>query len=526
PDGTSYYRRSQPPKPGSLTLLLVEGARESRRVEGKDYVVVDLGHIQLSRHHYPTTPDLAPVFLLAEYAPLSAPRDLLAYGVGVRYEEGGLRFGVSALYLGSWRYGLEAGYTAGGDRLSLSAGYGDSRFRLAFGADARVGAFRLKGDLRTEDLAQGVAGVQGGARLAYEEGLLGVALEHTTPSQTALLLEYRPKPFTVGAGLGYFWGEGAWAFLGRAGYEEGGTRALLTHTQAFGLSKTLSRLDATLPLDPNLSLEAGLLYAWGEGLSGTLGLRQQLAGANLALSYQLPTASGEGNRARFGLEAPLPLTDRLSLNLSAGLERNFSTGESLTAFGLATRYKAETLSATLGGEVSLGQEAKVTIKGGLAGSLDEENTLSADFLYRPLEGKGRFSVAYALFGQDLNLLTYHRFLAEAESVWEGELALAYHQPSFQARPGLAYRIKPQDPAANTYQFSLGGNLYLGRTFGLGGALYYILQPGTGQDRLVYSVEGSLRVLEGLWFNLGYSFGETLLQPEGLYLRLDFFGGSR
>ncbi|MDM7324244.1 MAG: hypothetical protein P3W93_004480, partial [Thermus sp.] len=104
--------------------------------------------------------------------------------------------------------------------------------------------------------------------------------------------------------------------------------------------------------------------------------------------------------------------------------------------------------------------------------------------------------------------------------------LTYHQPSFQIRPGFAYRIKPQDPAANTYQFSLGSNLYLGRTFGLGGALYYILQPGTGQDRLVYSVEGSLRVLEGLWFNLGYSFGETLLQPEGLYLRLDFFGGSR
>ncbi|WP_051946777.1 hypothetical protein [Thermus amyloliquefaciens] len=528
PDGTSYYRLSQPAKPGTLSLLLVEGAKETRLVEGKDFVVDELGNLQLSRPLFPTTPGLAPVYLLAEYAPLSAPRDLLAYGLSATHEEGGVRFGVSAAYLGAWRYGLEAGYAQGADRLGLSLGYAEDRFRLAFGAEARLGAFRLKGDLRTEDLSQGLAGVQGQARLAYEEeGVpLGVALEHATPAQTALLLEYRPKPFTVGAGLGYLWTENAWAFLGRAGYEEGGAKALLTHTQAFGFGKALSRLDATLPLDPNLSLEAGLLYTWGEGLSGTLGLRQKLAGANLALSYQLPTASGEGNRARFGLEAPWPLTDTLSLNLTAGLERNLNTGQGLTAFGLAARYQTKALSATLGGEVSLEEEAKLVLKGGVAGSLDQENTLAADFLYRPLEGKGRFSVAYALFAPEWNLLTYHRFLAEAEPLWEGELALAYHQPAFQIRPGFAYRIKPQDALANTYQVSLGGNLYLGRTLGLGGALYYLFQPRTGGDRLAYSVEGSLRVLEGLWVNLGYSFGETLLQPEGLYLRLDFFGGSR
>ncbi|RTH01996.1 hypothetical protein CSW47_11585 [Thermus scotoductus] len=527
PDGTSYYRLSQPPKPGSVSLILVEGARETRLVEGKDYVVDDLGNIQLSRPLFPTTPSLAPVYLLAEYAPVSAPRDLLAYGLGATYEEGGFRFGVSAAYLGSWRYGLEAGYAQGLDRLGLSAGYAEGRFRLAFGAEARLGAFRLQGDLRTEDIAQGLAALQGQARLAYEEGSLGVALEHTTPAQSALLLEYRPKPFTVGAGLGYMWNEAAWAFLGRAGYEEAGAKVLLTHSQAFGLSKAISRLEATLPLDPNLSLEAGLAYPWGEGLSGTLGLRQRLAGANLSLSYQLPTASGEGNRARFGVEAPLPLTDTLSLNLTAGLERNLNTGTGTAAFGLAARYKTETLSATLGGEVSLGQETKLVLKGGAAGSLDEENTLSVDGLYQVLpKPEGRFTVAYALFASQMNLLTYHRILLGNEPLLEGELISAYHQPGFQIRPGLAYRIKPQDPLANTYQFGLGANLYLTERFGLGGAGYYVFQPGTGQGRFVYSVEGSLRVLEGLWFNLGYSFGETLLQPEGLYLRLDFFGGSR
>ncbi|GAA5335265.1 MULTISPECIES: hypothetical protein [Thermus] len=527
PDGTSFYRLSRRPKPGTLTLTLVEGSRETRLVPGKDYVVDDLGNLQLSRPLFPTTPDLSPVYLLAAYAPEEAPRDLLGYGVSGVYEAQGLRFGLSAAYLGAWRYGAEATYEAGSQRLSLRATYQEGRFGLSFGADARFGAIRLRGDLRAEDLAQGVSALQGGARLAYEGGPLGVALEHATPAQTALLLEYRPRPFTLGAGLGYMWDEGAWALLGRAGYEEGEARALLTHAQPFSAAKAVTRLDAAWPLDPNLRLEGGLAYTWGEGVSGTLGLRQRLGDANLALAYELPTASGEGNRARFGLEAPFPLTDRLSLNLSAGLERRFQTGETLTAFGLAARYKVADFVATLGAETSLGQETKLVLKGGAAGSLDEENTLSADLAYQVLpEPRARFTVAYALFASQVNLLTYHRLTWEAEPVLEGEALLAYHRPGFQLRPGFAYRVKPQDPLANTYQLGLGGNLYLTERFGLGGALYYLFQPGTGQDRLAYNVEGSLRVLDGLWFNLGYGFGETLFQPEGFYLRLDFFGGSR
>ncbi|BDG17508.1 hypothetical protein [Thermus brockianus] len=527
PDGTSFYRLSRRPKPGTLTLTLVEGARETRLVPGKDYVVDDLGNLQLSRPLFPTAPDLSPVYLLAVYAPEEAARDLLAYGLSGVYEAGGLRFGLSAAHLGGWRFGAEVGYQEGANRLSLKGSYQEGRFGLSFGGDTRLGAFRLRGDLRAEDLSQGLSALQGQARLAYEEGPLGVALEHATPAQTAILLEYRPRPFTVGAGLGYLWGEGSWAFLGRAGYEAGEARALLTHAQPFSVGKAITRLDAAWPLDPNLRLEGGLAYTWGEGVSGTLGLRQRLGDANLALAYELPTASGEGNRARFGLEAPFPLTDRLSLNLSAGLERRLGTGETLTAFGLAARYKVADFVATLGVETSLGQETKLVLKGGATGSLDEENTLSADLAYQVLpEPRARFTVAYALFASQVNLLTYHRLAWETEPVLEGETLLAYHQPGFQLRPGFAYRLKPQDPVANTYQLGLGGNLYPTERFGLGGALYYVFQPGTGGNRFAFSVEGSFRVLEGLWLNLGYGFGETLFQPEGLYLRLDFFGGSR
>jgi hypothetical protein len=533
PDGTSFYRLSHRPRPGSLTLTLVEGAREALLKEGVDYRVDDLGNLQLSRPLFPTTPDLAPVRLLAEYAPQDAPRDLLAYGVGATWEGQGFRLGVAAAYLGSWRLGAEAGYRQGGDALSVKAAYEGGRLSLALEAKARLGAFRLEGNLRSQDLAP----PEGSARLAYGEEV-GAALEHARGAGqdlTALLLEYRPKPFSLGAGLGYLWREGALALVGRAGYEEGGTRLALSHAQPFsvfpsgssGVGRALSRLEARLPLDPNLALEAGLAYAWGEGVSGSLGLKQDLAGANLSLHYELPTASGEGNRARFGLEAPFPLSQSLSLNLSASLERSFATGEALTSFGLAARYRQEGFTATLGAETSLGQNTKLVLKGGAAGSLDEENTLFADLSYQVLpEPKGRFSLAYALFGSRFNLLTYHRLLLEKEASLEGEALFAYHEPGFQLRPGLAYRVKPEDPAANTYQLGLGVNLYLTPSFGLGGSLYYVFQPGTGADRLVYGLEGSLRVLEEVWLNLGYSFGESLLQPEGLYLRLDFFGGSR
>jgi len=56
-----------------------------------------------------------------------------------------------------------------------------------------------------------------------------------------------------------------------------------------------------------------------------------------------------------------------------------------------------------------------------------------------------------------------------------------------------------------------------------------MQPGTDTRELAFSLEGSFRVLDPLWLNLGYTFGGFRgLTPEarpGVYLRLDFFGDS-
>lgn len=215
----------------------------------------------------------------------------------------------------------------------------------------------------------------------------------------------------MGGGLAYTWESGSLGALLRGRYEGSGASLQLTHTQPFRLGEqAVSRLDARYPLGANLDAEAGVSYTWGGGFSGALGLKQKLGMANLALSYQLPGASGEGNRARFGLEAPFPLDERWSLNLSAGYERSLSTGADGSAFGLAARYQSQDLSATAANEVAFqGGQAKLTLRGGVSGSLDPHQTLSLDATYQVLPtAEGRFTLAYALRGSDLTLLTYHR----------------------------------------------------------------------------------------------------------------------
>jgi len=293
-----------------------------------------------------------------------------------------------------------------------------------------------------------------------------------------------------------------------------------------------TRLRATLAFDANLSAEADLVQTWGLGFSGSLGLKQKLGGANLALSYQLPGAAGEGNRARFGLEAPLPLDERWSLNASAGYEQSFATGSSQAAFGLALRYQTEAFSATLGAETALGSQPKLVLRAGATGQLDEQQTLSLDANYQVAPTlEGRFTLAYALRGREVSLLTYHRLQSGPEATLEGALATSYHPAlAFQLRPSLAYRLKLSDPAGHTYQLGLGANYYFTDWLGLGAAAYHQLQPGTQTSATAFSLEASLRLVEGLWLNLGYTFGGfTGLTPDtapGLYLRLDILGGSR
>ncbi|RMH54477.1 MAG: DUF11 domain-containing protein [Deinococcus-Thermus bacterium] len=533
PDGTRFYRLSGPAEPGSEQVTLLVGASEKRLERLKDYVLdAASGILTLSEPLWPSGSDFQPVRLRVVYAPLGGAREL-GYGAGARWRLGGFSLGAGAAYLpgNGWRYGAEAAYQLPGFGLRATYSRGTAE-RFGLELSGKNGPLESTANLTYQGK------LQGQAQVAYSLSEADrVSLEHQTTetNQTGLLYTRRLNPaFSVGGGLGYTWETGTLLGLGRLGLQSGALFAELTHAQPFSLMQSAStRLRSSYAFDPNLTAEADLTQTWGLGFSGSFGLKQKLGSANLALSYQLPGAAGEGNRARFGLEAPLPLSERWSLNASAGYERSLSTGADQAAFGLALRYGAEGFSATLGAETAWAAGGpKVVLRAGATGQLDAQQTLSLDANAQVAPTfEGRFTLAYALRGRDVSLLSYHRLNSGNERVLEGALATSYHpEPRFQLRPSLAYRLKLDDPAGHTYQLGLGGNYYFTDWLGLGAAVYHQLQPGTSTSATAFSLEASFRLVEGVWFNLGYTFGGSLgLTPDtapGFYLRLDFLGGER
>ncbi|WP_027881834.1 DUF11 domain-containing protein [Meiothermus rufus] len=534
PDGTRFYKLSGPAEAGSEQVYLQIGPQEVRLERLKDYVLdAPSGTLTLAQPLWPTTSDFQPVRLRVVYAPLGGAREL-GYGLGARLRLGDFSLAAGAALLPSeaWRYGAEATYQGAGFGLKVSYSQMASQPQGRFGLEVsgQSGALESSASLSYENRLQG----QG--RLSYRLSEADrLALEHqaSETNRTGLLYIRRLSPaFSIGAGLGYTWENAATSALGRLILQEGSFKSELTHAQPFSLAASATtRLSARYTFDANLMAEADLLQTWGLGFAGTLGLKQKLGAANLALSYQLPGVSGEGNRARFGLEAPLPLDAHWSLNASAGYERSLASGADQAAFGLALRYQAEGFTATLGGETALAREPKVVVRAGASGQLDAQQTLSFDATYQLLPSpEGRFTLAYALRGREVSLLSYHRLQSGEARTLEGALATSYHPGlSFQLRPSLAYRLMLDDPAGHTYQLGLGVNYYFTEWLGLGAAAYYQFQPGTQTEATALALEASFRLLEGLWLNLGYTFGGfTGLTPDtapGLYLRLDFLGGG-
>lgn len=532
PDGTRLYKISQPAQNGSEVVYLMVGNEQIPLVRLKDYVLDGpSGLLTLARPLWPDTSDFQNVRIRVTYSPASAAR-AAGYGAGVQYKKDGFSVGAGAAFLpdSGWRYGLEAGYQTNNFTVRGSYAKGLSN-RFGFLLNYRGDALQSQANFSYETQLQGQAQVQ--INLTGQDS---IALEHQATGQenrSGVLYQRRVSSgFSVGAGLGYTWETLSTNLLARLAYDEQGLNASLTHAQPFSLSlQALTRLQSTYAFDPNLSFVSDLSYTWGASFAGTVGLKQKLAGANLSLDYQLPGASGEGNRARFGLEAPLPLDDYWSLNLQGGYEYGFTNQDQRTAFGLAVRYQNKTLSATLGGETSLTNgDPKVVIRGGATGQIDDQQSVSVDATYQVAPTlQGAFTAAYALRATDFDLLTYHRLVTAAEQKLEGGIASSYvPNTSFQLRPSMAYLVPLAAPESYMVQFGLGGNWYFTDWLGVGGSYYRLLQNGDWPQ--AFSLEASVRVLEGLWFNLGYTFGGfTGLTPDtspGFYLRFDYLGGMR
>jgi hypothetical protein len=532
PDGTRRYQLSQAAEPGSEVVYLLVGTQEGRLERLKDYVLDGpTGALTLARPLWPTSSDFQIVKLRVTYAPLGGSREL-GYGTGVRYKNGSFSVGAGLAFVAGlgWRYGAELGYQDPSFGLRTSYTRGQSSrwaLELAYKSDPVLAQINLS----YENRLQGQAKVQ--VNLSPQDSF---SLEHQASGQdnrTGLLYQRRLGSFSVGAGLGYTWETLSTNVLARVAYIQGALSTTLTHAQPFSLAQQAqTRLRSSYAFDFDLALETDLLYTWGMNFSGSVGLVQKLAGANLALAYQLPGASGEGNRARFGLEAPFPLSERLHLNFSAGYEYGLSTSDHLSAFGLALRYQSQDFSATLGGETSFKNgEAKVVLRTGATGQLSDQQTLSLDANYQVYPTvSGSFTLAYALRAQQLSLLTYHRLLSGSDNKVEGAVAANYSpSASFQLRPSAAYRVPLADSTQSIYQLGLGGNWYLTDWLGIGGGYYQMFQPALGTNASAFSIEGGLRVLQGLWLNLGYTFGGFEgLSPDtypGFYLRFDFLSGG-
>ena len=535
PDGTRTYLLSQPVEPGSETVELITGSRTTRLVPLRDYVLdAPSGVLTLARPLWSAERNLEPVRLRVTYAPVAAARSVVAFGAGGRYRSGPFSVGVGAASLdrgATWKFGVEAAYRDADVSVALGYGLDAGRSVFTLRASGRQGRVEAAGDLRYDGTLQGRLRVAG--HLSERDA---VVFEHrgTTGDQRSdVLYERRFDRLTGGLGLGYDWSRAALEGVGRIGYRSERAEATLTHRQSFSAAPSLSVLAVRYGFDANLVAEAELAQTWGVGTSGTVGLKQRFGPANLGLSYRLPGASGEGNRARFGIDVPLPLGERTTLDFSAGYEKSFASGDQQLAAGVGARYRTDRLTASAGVEGATGTRGgKLTLRSGATGQLDERQTVSFDANYvLAAETRGRFTLAYAFRGEALQFLTYHRLVqAATATTLEGEFAPVWHPNlAFQLRPSAAYRVALGDPGGSLYQLGLGANYYFTPRFGLGAGLLALWQPGVGASRAAFNLEGSFRVADPVWINLGYTFGGFQgLTPEarpGLYLRLDLFGGS-
>ena len=566
PDGTRSYVIGEKVARSSerLTLLMGEGdgVIELQLERLKDYTIdYTTGIVTLAEPLWRFDAQGNLIRLRVDYAPEGSPRDALAYGAGVSYTTGDLTFEVGVAQVDYLRIGAGVRYDT--DAFSAAVSYridwtdgNDSSSQIAVKASGTQGNLTFKADMTFDRQ------LRGNGRVSYRVLQNGqIALEHkgsVSTNRTALRYEHTlADALTLGAGLDYTWENATFGASALIAYMQDTYGVRLDHSQPFDSNeRSKSTLEASYDLNDNLSISAGVAYEWGNELEGSLKLTDTPSGANFSVTYQLPTIAGDNNRARFGIEAPWALSNKLELNFSAGYEADFVNDTGLTAFSIAARYSVPTFTATIATDIALPDngDTKVIIRAGASGQLSKDQTLSADLNYQVSpEQTGTFGVAYALKLRDLNFLTYHKLEQTTDTtILRGEVAPTYYPSNrLQLRPNLAYRMNLNDSDVNTYQASLFGMYYfdvrLSRnadadptfipydasyapTFGIGAGAVYLLQPGTDSSDLGFNIEASAQILEPLWFTVGYMLDQNFggLTPEttgGLYFRLDLVGGS-
>ncbi|WP_198170811.1 SdrD B-like domain-containing protein [Deinococcus arboris] len=550
PDGGRQYRLSGAAQPGSEVVRVERGGQDVTLRPGLDYVLdPETGTLTLAQGLNGYGPEFALQTLVVTYQPAgAAAAQALAYGVGVGYAQGPWQLdAAAAVQAGTPIFGVRAAYRS--DALTLSAAYARDLLypqgRATLDGQYRAGPVSASVSLshdpsRPEPLA-------GSAEAAYQAGPFGVRLAHRLlggAGRTTLSAERAVTPtLALGAGLEVTWPTEAAPHPGLSGvvlarYARSGISAEVSHASPLlSTGSPQTRLNVSAALGPATTLRARVVQDWAAGgaPSGELGIEQTLGPTNLDVTYQLPTAAGQASRARLGLHTPIVLSDRLSADLSGSVTRDLGSGAMTVGGTFGVRYVTDTLVATASLDGTSAQGGRVTLRGGVTGSLGD-HTLGADarVQLRP-DLRAEFTVSHAWRTSRLALMQYHRLSqpinGNAAPVLEGEAAAYLTLPEFRSlelSPSLAYRVPLG--GTPTVQGGLSLGLPLTSHLGLGASAYLIGQPSAGVSGAYgadvrYLLRDGLRVVAGYTWGAGAAQGLTPGARPGAFIRFDLFGGQ-
>ena len=518
----------------------------------------------------------------------------LAFGAQVIGRMGNLRLGAAAVRLdGVTSVGLRARYDSGatapdsstspdsasaivGDLLAAYAGglmvngtLGGQTERLSYAASLR---YQDAGYVGLNPVDVGVAATasidarvteQFGVRLAaqyadggYQLGRTGsqagtgdsAPASGTTGGLVSLQGRYALGPLRLGAGVqAGFGAQQGPAALVSAGYTAGKLDLSVEHAQPIrgGTQHPVTTVAAKVQIAQNVTLIARDVLDWGgttedgspQPLSqqASFGLQTRLGGTNLSAGYDLPNSAGSGNRARFGIDTTLPLSDKFSVNLSGGSLYNLSARTGDWNAGGSLRYAAERLVASAGADVSSTSGVFRTVfKSGLSYSVSDQWSVTLDgtrVMGSAADQSGTsLAASTALRAGPWQGLAYLRYqdgaLGGAAPQVVGEANAEYHRAQLALRAGVAGRMLVGDPGSLTVQPSVSGTYYFNDFLGVGVAGRAIFQPSSSYSAYSLGLEGSLRALPGTWVTLGYNplgfdgVSGNVSTRKGLYLRLD------
>lgn len=349
--------------------------------------------------------------------------------------------------------------------------------------------------------------------------------------------DYHLDPFSVGLGAKYAFGDvygiGAVASLG---YHARPYDIDVVHTlPVTGNLKNQTDITAQYHLTDHTTLGLKDQITWGVGQAVSLQFDMALGNVNYAIGYDLPNASGTGNRARFGVNTSIPLNKNLSMGVHGSALYDVAAGSVDGAAGADLNYKAENYVATVGGDVVHNSKGWGTVaRAGITGSLTPHLVLTADGLAQFGAGQdgSRFNVGYAYRNSAFNSMGYLRYIngsfaANQPKLTTG-LSAEYRRPSWGVRAGVDTRTLLNDGGSFTAQGYLNGKYYFNDFLAAGAWGIGFWQPSTNTQAFAYGLEGSVRALPGFWLTAGYNFKgfddtmsiANVYTKQGMYLRVD------